>query len=162
MFSYDNTSYSLINNDSLINNESLLSNNTFEEYSDITNKDTYIEYQMAGYVMEYNGKKYKNKYAIFRFDENGLTIKIVKSSFFKKSKCNLTMAYADILRWNLMETNKYTGLLIDFYIDNKIYEIKLLIQDKYSNIENPLIYNISLILIKTNKCKSFEEAKKLF
>ena len=61
MVSYDNTSHSLINNDSLINNESLLSNKTFEKYSDITNKDTYIEYQMVGYVMEYNGKKYKNK-----------------------------------------------------------------------------------------------------
>ena len=161
MVSYDNTSYSLINNDSLINNESLLSNNTFEEYSDITNKDTYIEYQMVGYIMEYNGKKYKNKYAIFRFDENGLTIKILKESF-RKSKCNLTMSYVDILRWQLKEQNNYTFLFINFYINNVMHEIILFIQDKYDKIENALIHNISIVLIETKKCNTLEEAKKLF
>jgi len=122
MVSYDNTSHSLINNDSLINNESLLSIKTFEKYSDITNKDTYIEYQMVGYVMEYNGKKYKNKYAIFRFDENGLTIKIIKASF-RKSKCNLTMSYVDILRWQLKEQNNYTFLFIN--LENLITDFSL-------------------------------------
>ena len=161
MVSYDNTSHSLINNDSLINNESLLSIKTFEKYSDITNKDTYIEYQMVGYVMEYNGKKYKNKYAIFRFDENGLTIKILKESF-RKSKCNLTMSYVDILRWQLKEQNNYTFLFINFYINNVIHEIILFIQDKYDKIENALIHNISIVLIETKKCNTLEEAKKLF
>jgi len=161
MVSYDNTSHSLINNDSLINNESLLSNKTFEKYSDISNKDTYIEYQMVGYVMEYNGKKYKNKYAIFRFDENGLTIKIIKASF-RKSKCNLTMSYVDILRWQLKEQNNYTFLFINFYINNVIHEIILFIQDKYDKIENALIHNISIVLIETKKCNTLEEAKKLF
>lgn len=161
MVSYDNTSHSLINNDSLINNESLLSNKTFEKYSDITNKDTYIEYQMVGYVMEYNGKKYKNKYAIFRFDENGLTIKILKESF-RKSKCNLTMSYVDILRWQLKEQNNYTFLFINFYINNVMREIILFIQDKYDKIENALIHNISIVLIETKKCNTLEEAKKLF
>ena len=161
MVSYDNTSHSLINNDSLINNESLLSIKTFEKYSDITNKDTYIEYQMVGYVMEYNGKKYKTKYAIFRFDENGLTIKILKESF-RKSKCNLTMSYVDILRWQLKEQNNYTFLFINFYINNVIHEIILFIQDKYDKIENALIHNISIVLIETKKCNTLEEAKKLF
>ena len=161
MVSYDNTSHSLINNDSLINNESLLSNKTFEKYSDITNKDTYNKYKIVGYVMEYNGKKYKNKYAIFRLDENGITIEIIKASL-RKSKCNLTMSYSDILRWQLKEQNNYTFLFINFYINDIMHEIKLLVQDNYDKIENAIIHNISIVLIKTKKCNTLEEAKKLF
>tara|TARA_B100000902_G_C27129623_1_gene822929 strand:+ start:62 stop:514 length:453 start_codon:yes stop_codon:yes gene_type:complete len=136
-------------------------NNVFNLSTIDEEEEEYIIYHTDCYIIEYNNKIYNKKYALLKFNENGIIIKVLKSSTFK-SRCNLNLNYTDILCWCFNNLKKYYLFKFYFIKKNKKCYMIMKIHVDSSKIQSILKHNISKHMVKLGISNNIIEAKKLF
>ena len=136
-------------------------NNHFNLSTIDEEEEEYIIYHTDCYITEYNNKIYNKKNALLKFNENGIIMKVLKSSIFK-SKCNLNLNYTDIICWCFYNLNNYYLFKFYFIKKNKQCYMIIKLHVDSSKILSILKHNISKHIVKLGISNNIIEAKKLF